>query len=404
MRFPLKTTDYLIVVVVVVVVVLTLLLLFQEFESGCEATCNGPYAGAWSKTMVGLGPEDKNFVFELTYNYGIEGYKFGNDLQYIGLLSKGAAERAQKAGYEVGDVVGGGEDEKIIKGPDSYSFRVGDSEPASLDDSVVCVGVRVSNLEKAKDFYAGVLGMKEYNNVPLTSSPHPNVVLGYGDAQTKLQLIQVGDGKEVDHALSSGRIAFATREGVKQIFDKVTSSGDIVLTPPLTLPTPGKADVVVSILADRDGYEICFVEDVGFYELATPTYDVIDWEARGKKGGDGNPLPSSPPIAHSGEKMTHLEGEKGIETVRGGEGVAVVDWSAGWCKNCKRIAPEVEALAEKMEGVRFYTMDVDESDDVAEELGVVAVPAFVFFKNGKKVGAYAGSNIGALSSKIEALK
>ena len=27
----------------------------EEFESGCEATCNGPYGGAWSKTMVGLG-------------------------------------------------------------------------------------------------------------------------------------------------------------------------------------------------------------------------------------------------------------------------------------------------------------------------------------------------------------
>jgi hypothetical protein len=24
----------------------------EEFASGCEATCNGPYGGAWSKTMV----------------------------------------------------------------------------------------------------------------------------------------------------------------------------------------------------------------------------------------------------------------------------------------------------------------------------------------------------------------
>ena len=25
----------------------------EEFASGCEATCNGPYGGAWSKTMIG---------------------------------------------------------------------------------------------------------------------------------------------------------------------------------------------------------------------------------------------------------------------------------------------------------------------------------------------------------------
>ena len=42
----------------------------EEFASGCEATCNGPYGGAWSKTMVGYGSEDSNFCLELTCNYG----------------------------------------------------------------------------------------------------------------------------------------------------------------------------------------------------------------------------------------------------------------------------------------------------------------------------------------------
>ena len=53
----------------------------EEFATGCEATCNGPYKGAWSKTMIGYGPEDSNFVLELTYNYGIDEYVHGNDLQ-----------------------------------------------------------------------------------------------------------------------------------------------------------------------------------------------------------------------------------------------------------------------------------------------------------------------------------
>ena len=29
----------------------------EEFESGCEASCNGPYSGYWSKTMVGFENE-----------------------------------------------------------------------------------------------------------------------------------------------------------------------------------------------------------------------------------------------------------------------------------------------------------------------------------------------------------
>jgi len=31
--------------------------------------------------MVGYGPEDDNFVVELTYNYGLGSYAMGNDFQ-----------------------------------------------------------------------------------------------------------------------------------------------------------------------------------------------------------------------------------------------------------------------------------------------------------------------------------
>ena len=84
--------------------------------------------------------------------------------------------------------------------------------------------------------------------------------------------------------LSAGRIAFACK-AVPPIFAAVSAAGGFVQVPPLTLPTPGKADVVVTILQDRDGYEICFVEDIAFYDLATPKYDVVDWETRAARGG-----------------------------------------------------------------------------------------------------------------------
>ena len=73
----------------------------EEFESGCEATCNGPYGGAWSKTMVGLGDENCNFVFELTYNYGVDSYQTGNDLQCIALAMPETVLRAVALGYPI---------------------------------------------------------------------------------------------------------------------------------------------------------------------------------------------------------------------------------------------------------------------------------------------------------------
>lgn len=50
---------------------------------------------------------------------------------------------------------------------------------------------------------------------------------------------QVKDGQAVDHAKSSGRIAFACTS-VPPIYERVKATGDAVQTPPLTLPTPGK--------------------------------------------------------------------------------------------------------------------------------------------------------------------
>ena len=41
-----------------------------------------------------------------------------------------------------------------------------------------------------------------------------------------------------------------------------------ILTPLVSLDTPGKATVQVVILADPDGHEICFVGDEAFRELS----------------------------------------------------------------------------------------------------------------------------------------
>lgn len=61
----------------------------EEFDKGCEATCNGPYQNKWSKTMIGYGPESSNFVLEITYNYPIDKYRLGNDLLGITIGAPG---------------------------------------------------------------------------------------------------------------------------------------------------------------------------------------------------------------------------------------------------------------------------------------------------------------------------
>lgn len=55
--------------------------------------CNGPYGGRWSKTMVGYGPEHRNFALELTANYGVHEYDKQDDLRQIVVRSDIAGPR-----------------------------------------------------------------------------------------------------------------------------------------------------------------------------------------------------------------------------------------------------------------------------------------------------------------------
>ncbi|KIV93989.1 thioredoxin [Exophiala mesophila] len=86
------------------------------------------------------------------------------------------------------------------------------------------------------------------------------------------------------------------------------------------------------------------------------------------------------------------------------ERLVVLDCFATWCGPCKVIAPEVAKFSESEEfkdKVDFYKVDVDEVPDVAQELGVRAMPTFMLFKGGEKVGEVVGADKRALRAAIE---
>ncbi|KAL9118163.1 MAG: hypothetical protein Q9187_005297 [Circinaria calcarea] len=78
----------------------------------------------------------------------------------------------------------------------------------------------------------------------------------------------------------------------------------------------------------------------------------------------------------------------------------VIDCYATWCGPCKAIAPKVVAFSDKYPDVRFFKVDVDEVPDVAQELGIRAMPTFVLFKNGEEVAKVVGANPQQLEEAI----
>lgn len=79
----------------------------------------------------------------------------------------------------------------------------------------------------------------------------------------------------------------------------------------------------------------------------------------------------------------------------------VVDCMATWCGPCKVIAPAIVKMSNAHQNARFYKLDVDEVPDVAQDLGVRAMPTFVVFKDGEKVGEVVGANQKALEALVE---
>lgn len=81
----------------------------------------------------------------------------------------------------------------------------------------------------------------------------------------------------------------------------------------------------------------------------------------------------------------------------------LVDFFATWCGPCKMMLPIVEELA-KEEGGKFKVakINVDESNDLAQEYEVMSIPTFIVFKNGKEVERVMGSQ--AKEKLLELLK
>jgi thioredoxin 1 len=86
-----------------------------------------------------------------------------------------------------------------------------------------------------------------------------------------------------------------------------------------------------------------------------------------------------------------------------GSGVTVVDFWAPWCKNCKKVSPLVDKLANDLPTVKFVKVNTNELEELSTELGVEALPTFFFYKDGAKVGEFKGSDSAKLEAAIRGL-
>lgn len=68
--------------------------------------------------------------------------------------------------------------------------------------------------------------------------------------------------------------------------------------------------------------------------------------------------------------------------------VVLVDFWAEWCPPCRAMAPVLNAMDRKYDGLEVVKVNVEESQDnamLAQEHGVSGIPNMVIYKGGKQV-------------------
>lgn len=110
------------------------------------------------------------------------------------------------------------------------------------------------------------------------------------------------------------------------------------------------------------------------------------------------------PLIIDGNNLLYLP--EGIDAamfsrIKGAKDGALVRFTASWCKPCKKIEPVFNALAAQYNDIVFVSVDVDENSEIAAEHGVVALPAFHFYRDGEVLGTTKGSNEEAIKDLLD---
>ena len=69
----------------------------------------------------------------------------------------------------------------------------------------------------------------------------------------------------------------------------------------------------------------------------------------------------------------------------------LVDFWAAWCGPCRMVAPVVEEIADEYSGkLKVVKMDVDETFETEQTLGISSITTLIVYKDGKPVERVVG--------------
>ena len=90
--------------------------------------------------------------------------------------------------------------------------------------------------------------------------------------------------------------------------------------------------------------------------------------------------------------VPYVDTEQFTTRVEQAPGLVLVDFTADWCPPCRRLAPDIDALAnEYRESLTVVKVDADEQPGLTARFGVRGLPTLMFFRDGQVVDRIVGA-------------
>lgn len=91
-------------------------------------------------------------------------------------------------------------------------------------------------------------------------------------------------------------------------------------------------------------------------------------------------------------EVPYVDAERFVALVDQAPGLVLVDFTADWCPPCRRLAPDIDALASEYAGrLTVVKVNADEQPDLTARFSVRGLPTLMFFRDGQVVERMVGA-------------
>ncbi len=91
--------------------------------------------------------------------------------------------------------------------------------------------------------------------------------------------------------------------------------------------------------------------------------------------------------------LEHVDSKNFQSEVLNSKSLVVVDCYADWCAPCRALSPVLEQLQNtNKDKVKIVKLDIESDNETSSKYNITAIPALLFFKEGKLLDTIIGFN------------